>query len=155
MPYFTIGEDVCAYRRFCNWYRTLHICFLVFFFFLSKKWARIHGMVICRRLIFSNSRHHLPQKPELYQSPSIYYSPFTMQQNMRTIPHSRFYRLLFCFKFRSVGLHFLPARHGLVKERQAVTFRLRCQRPGAQGYQISSLITRKMVPRYLYLDLSR
>lgn len=42
MPYFTIGEDVCAYRRFCNWYSTLHICFLVFVF-NSKKWARIHG----------------------------------------------------------------------------------------------------------------
>lgn len=152
MPYFTIGEDVCAYRRFCNLYRTLHICFLVFF--CTQKSGR-ESMVICRRLIFPNSRHHLPQNPELYQSPSIYYSPFTMQQNMRTITHSRFYRLYFCFKFRSVGVHFLPARHGLVKERQAVTFRLRCQRSGAQGYQISSLITLKMVPRYMYLDLSR
>lgn len=122
------------------------------FFFLPRKSGR-ESMVTCRRLIFSNFRHHLSQKnPSCinHHVPLILLSPCSKICTPQLI--LGFIGYIFA---SSLGVHFLPVRHGLVKERQAVTFRLRCQRPGAQGYQISSLIARKMVPRYLYLDLSR
>lgn len=131
MPYSTIGEDVCASRRFSNRYSTLPTCSLVYFPPPSKKWARIDGGLQAINLLqfapppalknpsFINHQVSIPLSLCIYDVKyAIHYS----------------FSVLFVYIFASsLGMHFLPVRHGLVKERQAVTFRLRCQRPRAQG----------------------
>lgn len=109
---------------------TLHICSLVFF--TSKKWARIHGDLQAIDLL-QLSPPPTSKKPELYQSPRTSDSPFTMQQNMHTTAHSRFYRLYFCFKFRTA----FSSRPPWPRQRTASRY-VPTPMPAARGPRVSN-----------------
>lgn len=123
------------------------LCLSASLFFFYQKCGR-KSMVVCKAI---NLFQFSPPSPAPRNSTSInYYVPIPLipciydAKYAVHYPFSVFIAYIFA---ASLGMHFLPVRHGLVKERQAVTFRLRCQRIRAQGCQISSLITGRMVLR--------
>lgn len=147
VPYST-SEDVCACRRFCNRYSTLPICFLVFSIknVGGNRWWSVGDS---SSSIFATT---CPKKFEFYQLPCLPFYHAYMMQNMHFITHSGFF--IVYIVAASLGKHFLPVRHGLVKERQAVSY-VPTPMPEAKGPRVPNFQPYHGQNGTSYLNLSR